>query len=243
MSSWWSFAENNGYRGKALALHRITCPFCEERGNFSTEYHAEKKKPNGRKILNFDTLQCGRCASYVQVFWSAAEDGSGIHNYKVQPWSLKLDHYPKHWPEDVGRCWLQGKRNLKDGNWDAAALMARSALQLALREQGAQGDNLKQEIKDLVDRSLLTKIIGEWSENVRTLGNNSAHPMPGQAATNAQDAKDIVQFLDFLLEYLYTLPKKINDYRERDLRRSKTPTDQGVVKNQPTQQSAPNSRA
>lgn len=231
MFSWWSFAENKGYDGNALALHRITCPFCEERGNFSTEYHAEKKKPNGRKVLNFDTLQCGRCASYVQVFWSATEDGSRIHDYKVQPWSLKLDRYPEHWPEGVGRYWLQGKRNLKDENWDAAVLMARSALQIALREHGAQGDNFKQEIDHLTDGSLLPPIMKEWSHNVRQLGNDSAHPKSGQVATNAQDAKDIVQFLDFLLEYLYTLPKKINDYRERDLRRSKTHTDQGAVKN------------
>jgi len=111
--------------------------------------------------------------------------------------------------------WLQAKRNLNEENWDAAALMARSALQIALRNNDAEGKNLFQEIDDLATKRVLPPIMQEWAHNVRELGNDSAHPKPDQKATNPIDAKDIVKFLDFLLEYLYTLPKRINDYRER----------------------------
>jgi len=92
---------------------------------------------------------------------------------------------------------------------------ARSALQLSLRSNGAKGANLKQEIDDLASKGILPPIIKEWSHNVRELGNDSAHPSPEQEATNPRDASDIVGFLDFLLQYLYTLPKKINEYRGR----------------------------
>ena len=70
MDSWWGLGEWSGHRGEKLSLYLITCPFCGEKGNFDTAFHAEKKKPNGHKVLNFDTLKCGNCASYVQVFWS-----------------------------------------------------------------------------------------------------------------------------------------------------------------------------
>ncbi|MCG7867500.1 MAG: DUF4145 domain-containing protein [Candidatus Thiodiazotropha taylori] len=213
MSSWWSIGEGRGYHGDDLALHQITCPFCMESGNFELVFREQKKKPNGHKLLNFDTYKCGNCASFIQVFWSA---GDRLHDYKVQPWPLKLERYPDHWPEAVGRYWLQAKRNLKDENWDAAALMARSALQIALRDHDATGKNLYQEIDDLAEKRVLPPIMQEWSHNVRELGNDSAHPKPEQEATNPIDAKDIVQFLDFLLEYLYTLPKRISDYRERE---------------------------
>ncbi|GAJ18514.1 unnamed protein product, partial [marine sediment metagenome] len=33
--------------------------------------------------------------------------------------------------------------------------------------------------------------------------------------TSAEDAKDVIKFLDFLIEYLYDLPNKIEKYRER----------------------------
>jgi hypothetical protein len=213
MDSWWDLGEWSGQRGDELAIYQIECPFCEERGNFSTEHHAEKKKPNGSKKLNFDTLKCGSCSSYVMVLWSA---GRGLHGYRVLPWPLsKVNDYPEHWPESVGRYWMQAKRNIKGESWDAVALMARSSLQVASREQNASGNNLKQEIDDLAQKGILPKIMQDWAHNVRELGNDSAHPKPDQPPTSPQDARDIVSFMDYLFEYLYTLPKQINDYRAR----------------------------
>jgi len=212
MDSWWQLGEWSGSMGRDLAVNQITCPFCLEEGNFSTEFHAAKKQPNGRKVLNFDTLKCGNCSAFMQVFWSA---GDTLHAFRVQPWPLKYRKPPDHYPEAIGRFWLQAKKNISDENWDAAAVMARSALQLALRAQGAQGANLKQEIDDLASKSLLPPIMKDWAHTVRELGNDSAHPSTDQPPTNAKDASDIVGFLDFLLEYLYTLPKRIAEYRGR----------------------------
>ncbi len=213
MDSWWQLGEWSGYRGNTLSTYDIGCPFCSEKGNYEIEHHAEKKKPNGSKVLNFDTLKCGNCASYVMVFWSASHD---LHSYRVLPRPLtKLNKYPEHWPEANIFQLLQAKRNLKDENWDAAVLMARSSLQASLRDQDATGNNLKQEIDDLAEKGILPNIMKDWAHTVRELGNESAHPQLDQEPTSAQDAKDIVGFMDYLFEYLYTLPKQINEYRER----------------------------
>ena len=139
MDSWWQLGEGSGHRGESLATYDITCPFCMERDNFETAFHAEKRKANSDKKLNFDTLECGNCSGYVMVLWSASEHafGNRLHGYRVLPWPLTLENYPDYWPETVGRYWLQAKRNLAGENWDAAIVMARSALQAALRDQGA----------------------------------------------------------------------------------------------------------
>jgi HEPN domain-containing protein len=190
-----------------------------EEGNFSTAFHAEKKKPNSNKKLNFDTLKCGSCSSYVMVLWSAGEfayGDRGLHDYVAVPWPKKLEKFPEHWPEPVGRFWLQAKRSLKEENWDAAAVMARSALQAALREQKATGHSLKQEIDNLSGKGLLPPIIKERSDNLRLLGNSSAHPEISEEAIDPKNVRDTVRFLDFLLEYLYDLPHQISEYRERN---------------------------
>lgn len=217
MNSWWQLGEGRGFHGKDLATFRITCPFCMEKGNFETAFHAEKKKPNSEKKLNFDTLKCGNCAGYVMVLWSGTEPypDRGVHDFKVLPWPLKIEKFPEHWPEAVGRYWLQAKRNILDENWDAAAVMARSALQISLRGHSASGRNLKQEIDDLASKGILPPIMHEWSNNVRELGNDSAHPDLAQDPTDPRDAQDIVHFLDFLLEYLYSLPHRISQYQNR----------------------------
>ena len=212
MDSWWDLGEGFGQMGTDLAIYQITCPFCMERGNFKIVFHAEKKKPNDRKKLNFDTLECGSCKGYVMCLWSA---GRQLHNYHVLPWPVRIEKHPDEWPENVGRFWVQAHRSLGDENWDAAAVMTRSALQAALREQKAKGANLKQEIDDLASKGLLPPTMKEWADTLRELGNDSAHPRPDQPPTRPDDAKDIVRFLDFLLEYLYTLPHQIAEYRER----------------------------
>lgn len=212
MDSWWNLGEWHGSRGGQLSLYKITCPFCTESGNFSTEFHAEKKQPNGSKILNFDTLKCGSCSSFVQVIWSGSRE---LHDFRVQPWPLKYEKAPDHLPEDVGRYWLQAKKSLVDKNYDAAAVMTRSAIQLALRSHDAKGANLKREIDDLADKRLLPPLMQEWAHSLRDLANDSAHPAPNQAPTSSRDASDIVKFMDFLFEYLYQLPKRIDEFRVR----------------------------
>ncbi len=56
-----------------MQVWRLTCPFCKEEGNFALAHHAEKKKGNSDKKLNFDLYQCLNCMVYVHVFWSVAE--------------------------------------------------------------------------------------------------------------------------------------------------------------------------
>lgn len=215
--SWWDLGEGKGYDGADLALYQITCAFCEERGNFALEHHTEKKKPNANKKLNFDTYKCGNCGAYVMVLWSAREFGGSrtLHDFQVLPWPRRLASAPSYWPKDVGRYWVQAKRSLSDENWDAAAVMARSSMQLALRDKGADGANLKGEIDDLASKGILPPIVKDWSHEVRELGNDSAHPAPEQQATDPDAARDIVEFLDYLLQYLYTLPHRIDQYRKR----------------------------
>ena len=208
-----------GYRGDKLELYRITCPFCLESGNFKGVFHAEKRNPRTGKCLNFETFECGNCKGYVMVLWSAS---FSLYSFHVLPWPIKLESYPEHWPAEVGRFWLQAKRNLSDHNWDATSVMARSALQIALRKSGAKGNNLKQEIEFLAHKGILPPLMKDWSDQVRELGNDSAHPESGQPATDSRDAEDIVRFLDFLLEYLYTLPNRIEQYRKRDAKKTKS---------------------
>jgi hypothetical protein len=212
--SWWDLGEHTGYLGIDLSMSDITCGFCGENGNFENVHHIEKKHGSKRKILNYEILKCGNCGNYSMVFWSASPIAR-MHDYKVVPWPLETVSFPKHWPEDIGRHWMQACRSLEGENWDAATIMARSAIQLAVRYQGASGHNLKEQIDDLAKKGILPPIMKEWSHEVRVLGNDSAHPNPGAEGTDREDARNVVDFLGVLLNMLYDLPHQIEQYRAR----------------------------
>lgn len=215
MDSWWQLGEGIGYSGSTLAVYQIECAFCGERGNFSTEHHAQKSKANGHKVLNFDTLKCGNCAGYVLVLWSPSDYGGALHDYRVLPWPLGTGDGSVNWPQSVTRFWRQAHDGLKGENYDAAVVMARSALQAVTRQQGAVRGSLQSEIDDLASRGLLPISLKNWAHELRALGNNSAHPDDDSDEVDPEDARDIVQFLDFLLEYAYDVPKKIEVFRQR----------------------------
>jgi hypothetical protein len=221
MKSWWELGEHFGFGpSEELALYRIECPFCGEKGNFKYDYRVKKKQANGTKVLHFDTLKCGNCSGYVLVLWSGSTLG-GLHSFRVLPYPLKLSSAPDHWPKAVQVGWLEAQRALEGENWNSAAIMSRSAMQAALRGHKATGKDLKEEINDLGEKRLLPPLMVEWSHEVRELGNESTHMEPGDAGTDPQDARDIVEFLDYLLNYLYDLPKKIQEYRDRGAKTGK----------------------
>jgi hypothetical protein len=211
--SWWEFGESSGYSGDKLATYQIFCPFCVERGHFKIQHHVHKENAAGKK-LNYDVLECENCANLTMAFWSPARHEK-FHNYLTIPPSRTTNSFPKHWPEDVGRHWLQAQRSIEGKNWDAASLMARSAVQLIMRYQKAKGSNLKSQIDDLSEKGILPPVMKDWAHEVRDLGNESAHPTPGAQGASASDAKDVVEFLGFLLRFTYNLPNDIAEFRKR----------------------------
>ena len=219
IKSWWQLGESAGLPGTSLSLSMIECAFCGERGNFERAFHAEKKKPLSDKRLNFDVYRCINCAGYVHVLWSASEGAfmdRGLHDFRAMPRPLKSKPSPSgNLSTEMARFWTQAHQSLAAEAWDAASVMARSALQLALREQGAAGNRLRDQIDDLGAKGLLPPALRDWATEVRLLGNDAAHPNPGQEQPHPDDVRQCVNFLDFLLYCLYDLPAEVARQRAR----------------------------
>lgn len=242
IDSWWQFGEGSGHWGSDLALHEIKCAFCEERGNWKLEHHSEKTKPDTRKVLNYDTYQCGNCANYILVFWSAGEHyasgynrADGLHRYMTVPYAIGGWDGEEYWPNTAKRHWKQAHNALNRGDYDAAVVMARSAVQAIMRNKNAKKGDLYHEINDLVGRGVIPNIVGELAHEVRELARPSAHPTEGEEPIDSKDANEIVEFLDVLLEYTYDLPYKINERREKQ---GKAPLPDETKKDQKLDQGA-----
>lgn len=219
INSWWELGETLGNSGNKPELWRIECAFCGEKGNFERAFHGEKKKSGTvNKKLNFDVYQCGNCMGFVHVLWSAGSDwGHGLYAMQVLPWPLDTKPKPsENWPKGMHRFWVQAHHSLAHENWDAANVMARSAVQFIVRDKGAKDAKLKAQIDDLVTKGVLHPLMKDWANEVRIVANESAHPeAPIPEDATPQDSLDIVNFLDLLLAYLYDLPKQIENFRKR----------------------------
>lgn len=218
MNSWWEFGEGGGSDGDS-PHYRIECPFCGLRGKFVAKYAETRSDPRSKKALTYETLACTGCANLTQILWTRPTHvvGRPLHSFQQLPWPLDSKLTPSmRWPASVGRYWVQASDNLSRKNFESAAMAARTALQLVARERGAVGRNLREEIDDLGVKERLPPHMIEWAHQViREPANDATHPSPDAAPMEAKDARDVLGYLDFLLEHLYDLPARVAEFRGR----------------------------
>jgi hypothetical protein len=96
---------------------------------------------------------------------------------------------------------------LHGGCFRAAVIMARAAVQRAVRVIGADGGNLATEIDSLVGKGKITTELMEWAHAVRLDGNDAAHPDTlGDVSRN--EAADSLDFMDAFLRFAVALPAR-----------------------------------
>jgi hypothetical protein len=129
---------------------------------------------------------------------------------------LPQSEFPEHVSDDIKHYYAQGEDNLKSKNCDASVSMMRAALEKAVVEYInvhkkkedapiSEAANLRDAIRKLADRNLLTPEMKSWADMIRTLANESLHKM----RITEEDAEEIKDFTVMFLEYAFTLPRKV----------------------------------
>lgn len=210
----------HGDRGQ-FPTEIIVCPYCDTKGKFKLGKEQHRDEGSGRfSSATWLFLNCQVCNNVVFVIYgmSSSENyglGSNTFDYVQFPRQSGQITGHESWPANSSRYLVQAKQALKSQSWDAAAVMARSALQVVLREKGAAGKSLAAETNDLVQKGLLVASMAEWAKEIREGGNEAAHPSHDSSGVTEEDARQIVEFTEYLLHYLYVIPSQIESRRQR----------------------------
>ncbi len=116
-------------------------------------------------------------------------------------------------PNGIQDAAIEAERCFGVGAHNACGVMTRRAMHSLCDDKGATGKDLFAQLKDLKDRSVIAPDIWEWSEELRILGRNGAHPE--WPVVTLEDAEYGIKFLREIMRYVY-----INPY-ERSQRRLK----------------------
>lgn len=120
---------------------------------------------------------------------------------------------PEHVPDGVARAMLQAERNFGiEGNEEAAGMMYRRALELAFKDKFASTTgSLAGRTKKLVEAHEIPYAMGDWANEIRSLGNDAAHD---EEEIDREELIRIRGFADAMLRYLYTLPAEVEARRK-----------------------------
>lgn len=129
---------------------------------------------------------------------------------------------PENLPADVERIYIQAERNFPvAGNEEAAGTMYRKALDVGLTIIAPSVTGvLKTRIAKLVQQNLLTPSLGEWADQIRLLGNETAHDIDQPTRDELESLRN---FSDLVLRYLFTLPALVTARKAPAATTSKMP--------------------
>ncbi len=177
-------------RGNRAAVH-LSCPKC---GNPSC---TTIRPSRSQAVLAWNSLG--------QQPGEIADMGWEIEKFWPEPPGPII---PDLLPPDVERIYLQAERNFPiEGNEEAAGTMYRKALDVGLKivDPTVTGV-LKTRIAELVKQNKLTPSLGEWADQIRLLGNDTAHEVD---QPTREELTALRNFSDLVLRYLFTLPEMI----------------------------------
>lgn len=90
----------------------------------------------------------------------------------------------------------------------AAILMARSVVEAIAKDKGITEGNLKKKIAALEEQKLVSPLVKEQADEIRYFGNDMAHGDFAQQI-KAEDALEVLNFLDVLIDTVYQQPAKL----------------------------------
>ncbi|MCR9260751.1 MAG: DUF4145 domain-containing protein [Pseudomonadaceae bacterium] len=120
---------------------------------------------------------------------------------------------PPFTPDRIAGIFKQAVSSLENGNFDAAGAMTRKCLDIATKYV-TNGDKryenlwLKARIEQMTDDHLLTPELGVWAGIIREDGNSAVHD---EVEFGKEEAQEMVDFTEVFLNYVFTIPGKIED--------------------------------
>lgn len=186
----------------------IYCPNCKKYTAIIAR--VSYQLPRDASII-YEIAECNSCDFFVLV---KRLRGTIIKIYP-DPLSKPLN---KKTPDFLKKDLQEAYICFSVGAYRATAVLARRALQVCCIEKGAPDKVLKEQIDWLLDQQIITKDLKEWAHEVKTTGNDAAHPpkdITKDEIVTRDDAEDILNLLENFIDVLYIAPALAAERREK----------------------------
>lgn len=165
--------------------------------------------------FKYSFLKCPKCDS---PFLVVQEDfGEGWDDpYRVFPTQDKINPF---YPELIKKAYSEAQACFKAKAYAATVIMCRKTLEGICIEHKIEERNLATSLKKMKEQGIIESRLFEWADTLRTSGNEATHDL--NVAVAAEDARDIMEFTNAILEYIFTFKDKYEQYKKRQEKKKK----------------------
>jgi hypothetical protein len=214
----------------------VDCKHCrakvaaEETGRAESRGIDDEGEPYGFRLY---VGKCPRCTSLIagysyqksfEEFDSLYDEWSDVERVFPDP-ERTFSSYGI--PPTVTASLSEGNKSLQAGATMAACVMFGRALEGVCRDKlndpkdpRPKAIMLGKGIKELKARNIIDQRLFDWSEQLQAFRNLAAHP--GEETISREDAEDLRIFVYAIIEYIYDLTDRYEDFKARVQKRAKS---------------------
>lgn len=191
------------------------CPHCgvlsEQTWSNNIQCLYQGELPNGNRghtqyhLHGTSTTLCSHCRQFT--LW--------LNDKMVYPSTGNVEIANPDLPDDIKKDYNEAKDIVNISPRGAAALL-RLAVQKLCIHLGEDGNNINEDIKNLVKKGL-PQTMQQALDSVRVVGNNAVHPGSIDFEDNIEIAYALFGFVNIICETLISQPNKVKEYYERHI--------------------------
>lgn len=116
-------------------------------------------------------------------------------------------------PEHIASTANEGHIALNAGAHRASAVMARAVIEATAKDKGIIKGSIKSKIDALYDAKHLLEHVKEAAHEVRLIANEIAHGDIASQSVSREEAAQVIDFMDEILEEVYQSPARVAKFR------------------------------
>lgn len=210
-----------------MSVKLLECNHCGNKGNLEviSNFTNYKEEGNGTALIYWSQTQwfllrcpvCGDAVLYREdkdIADVILKDGK--EEYVITP-SIAYPNVTielKNTPEDIATAYKAAVKTLNI-NHEISFLSFRMVLEKIVNDKAAKGKKLITKINDLTARNIFPQILKDCSSIVRILGNGGAHGSMTEKHVSKNDVICVKNLIEYILEYTYETPYKIQKLSQR----------------------------
>lgn len=204
----------------------ILCPHCKAICHFKPLCQAWDGD------MEWTIQKCDGCGKFILAVYQSsgfvAESPLGgyvpdLVKEPSQVYPYFIPTYHKSIPKEIGNDYVEALLSYSVGAYNASATMCRRAIQSSAIERGADPKKkLSKQIEELRDNHIIEPSLAEWADEIRLIGNvPGAHPdVRTFRGVTKEECKEMTDFLESWLEYVYEKPWKIQQRKAKRARKA-----------------------
>lgn len=198
------------YRRKLVLLD---CEYCQ--GAVNAEVVASYEHAGEDCLSRFIFAKCPGCGTPFVALqenwgsWSEEQHFEDPVKYLPRPKTVSRDV-----PKDIAASFTEATDCFTRARaHSATAIMCRKTLQGICVAHSIDRPNLAHALRQLQDDGHIETRLYDWANELRLSGNEAAHNVA--AKLSREDAQDILDFTNALLEYVFTFRDKFDAFKKR----------------------------